>query len=155
MNFIYFNLLLLISGWIGLYTFSFILMAILSPFKFVNDVRNPPKILSFSLSGIGIIFQIYFWSLWSAYCVAITFEYTTSPTTWDWLYFICGYGWSYGLIGWLSYKEQLTAFDFEESKQITRGALFYKFVAVASFIIFVFWPNLMDKPFGWVLNILV
>jgi hypothetical protein len=71
--------------------FSVGLMVILAPMALFAKSGNPPKAFIFPLMGIAGIYQVYFWSFWSAFCVAMTIRFTQKPeVTWDWLYWLTG-----------------------------------------------------------------
>jgi hypothetical protein len=107
----------------------------------------------YPLLGLAAAFQIYFWGLWAAFCVAMTLRYTQRlDVTWDWLYWIAGLGWCISLIGWFAHKEQQARP--EAAHGIGRGTNLYSFIAIAAFVLFAFMPPLMRMPYGWALQLL-
>jgi len=153
MNFILFNVILLFSGFITLVIFSFFLMALLVPMSLFAKSRNLPNVVIFPLLGIVGAYQIYFWSLWSAFCVAVTIRFTQTPeVTWDWLYWITGCMWCISLIGWLAYKETQSSQSTEEARRIEKGTTLYSLIAIVAFLFFAFFPSLIIPPYGWALK---
>lgn len=154
MNFLVYNLLLLAASFPAIIVFSVVLMAIVSPLTLFSRSNDPPQVVAIIILGLSGLFQIYFWGLWSAFCVAMTYKYTAKPdVTWDWLYFVFGFFWCTALIGWLSYKEQQTSGSIEESRGVRSGTTLYKLVAIIASIVFAIWPTLMSAPSGWALGL--
>ena len=107
MNFIKYNVVLLFSGFPALLILSVGFIACLAPLSLFAKMQRPPLIVIITLALLVGAFQMYFWGLWAAYCVAITYKFTSRPAvTWDWLYFVTGFFEASSLIAWLSYKEQ-------------------------------------------------
>ena len=155
MNFITYNLLLLAASIPAILIFSVGLMGLLSPLALFSKSEEPPKAIVLPLIGLAGLYQVYFWVLWSAFCVALTYKYTIRPeVTWDWLYFVIGFMWCTALIGWLSHKEQQMSESLENTRGILSGTLMYKIVAVVAYIVFAIWPHLMLVPFGWALDLI-
>jgi hypothetical protein len=154
MNFIFFNILLLFAGFPAVLLFSFGLMACIIPLAPFVKGKNPPKSVIFSIAAIAGGFQIYFWGLWAAFCVAVTMKFTQKPeVTWDWLYWICGFMWCTSLIGWLAHKEQQSSATVEEARRVQSSTTFYSLIAIAAFLIFAFAPSLAEWPYGWFMNL--
>lgn len=157
MNFIIFNLLLLFAGFPAAIIFSVGVMAFIAPLGLLAKSDPPSKSAVYPLLGLAAAFQIYFWGLWAAFCVAITMRYTQRPdVTWDWLYWIAALGWCISLIGWFAHKEQQSSESPEAARSISRGANLYSLIAIAiaAFVLFAFMPALMRMPYGWVLQLL-
>ena len=153
MNFIIFNGALLVSGFIAILIFSIGLMVLVSPLALFAKSNNPPKMIVFPLMWITGIYQIYFWGLWSAFCVAVALMYTQKPeVTWDWLYWVTGFMWCTSLIGWLAHKERQGSQSFDETQGIQKGTTFYSLIAVVAFIVFAFMPSFIALPYGWALK---
>lgn len=153
MNFILFNVIILFSGFLAVLIFSAGVMACLAPMALFAKSENPPRALVFPVMGIAAIYQVYFWGLWSAFCVAMTIRFTQKPeVTWDWLYWIVGLMECYSLIGWLAYKEQLSSRSLADVRGIQGGAMLYSLVAIVAFLVFALNPSLMELPYGWALK---
>lgn len=153
MNFIIFNGALVVSGFIAVLIFSIGLMVLVSPLSLFAKSNNPPKMIVFPLMGIAGIYQIYFWGLWSAFCVAVAIKYTQKPdVTWDWLYWVTGFMWCTSLIGWLAHKERQGSQSLDETQGIKKGTTFYSLIAVVAFIVFAFVPSFIVLPYGWALK---
>lgn len=153
MNFILFNVLLLTAGFLALLIFSAGVMACLAPLALISKSEHPPRVLVFPVMGIAGIFQIYFWGLWAALCVALTINFTQKPeVTWDWLYWIAGFMESTSLIGWLAHTEQQSSRSLEEVHGVQKGTMLYSLVAIVAFLFFAFNPPLMELPYGWALK---
>jgi hypothetical protein len=153
MNFLYINLLLMATSWVALMVFSFGIVACLIPLAPFLKGKNPPKIVSFSTIFLAAIYQIYFWGLWSAYCVAVVMKYTQlDEVTTNWLYWVCGFMWCTALIGWLSGKEQQGQ-SFQEAQNTKKGSALYSLIAVVGFLTFAFVPHLAVIPYGWFMEL--
>jgi hypothetical protein len=154
MNFILFNILLLVVGLPAVLVFSLGLMACMIPLAPFLKSKNPPKAVMFPIMAVAGCYQVYFWGLWAAFCVAVTTRFTQKPeVTWDWLYWIFGFMWCTSLIGWLAQKEQQSITSVEEAHSAQSGTKFYSLIAVAAFLIFAFAPNLAEWPYGWFMNL--
>ena len=150
MNFILFNVILLASGFVAVLIFSVGLMACVAPLALFGKSDSPPKAVTLPVLGIAGIYQIYFWELWSAFCVAMTIRFTQKPeVTWDWIYWVVAFMECYSLIGWLAYKEQASSQSRAEVRAIQGGTLLYGPVAILAFVVFAFNPSLMIAPYGW------
>ena len=155
MNFITYNFLLLVVSLPALFLFSVGLMGLLSPLSIFSKSEGLPKAIVLPFIGLAALYQIYFWALWSAFCVALTYKYTIRPeVTWDWMYFATGFMWCLALIGWLSHKERQSSESLKETRGILSGTLMYTIVAVVAYIVFAIWPYLMLVPFGWALDLI-
>lgn len=153
MNFILFNIILLVAGLIAVLIFSFGFMVCLAPMALLAKLEKPPKAFVLPILGIAGIYQMYFWGFWSAFCIAMTISFTQKPeVTWDWLYWITGFMWCTSLIGWLSHREQQTGQSLKETRGIQTGTMLYSLVAIVGFLVFAFNPSLMLLPYGWALK---
>ena len=153
MDFLVFNLFLLAASFPALGILSIGLMVLLSPLAVFSKSERSPKAIVLPLTGIAALYQFYFWALWSAFCVALSYKYTLRPeVTWDWIYFVSGFMWCLTLIGWLRHKERSLESHAGTLKQA--GTLFYTIVAIVGFLVFAIWPSLMIVPFGWVLDLI-
>ncbi len=115
MNFIFFNVILLFAGFLAVLIFSIGFMACLAPMALLTKSKKPSYLVTFLLFGIVGIYQIYFWGLWSAFCVAMTIRFIHEPeVNWVWLYWISGFIWCTSLIGWLVHKETQLSQSTEE-----------------------------------------
>ena len=143
----------MVTSWVGLMVFSLGLVASMLPLlPFVKSEKPPTVVMVFAIFLMAV-FQIYFWGLWSAYCVALVMKYTQMEgVTMNWLYWVCGFLWCTALIGWLSSKEQHGQ-SFEKTKDIQKGTAFYKLTAIVGYLIFAFSPNLAFYPYGWFMKI--
>lgn len=155
MNFLLFNVILLLTGFGALFAFTFGLMACLAPLALFAKWENPPKVLTVPFMGIGAIYQIYFWGFWSAFCVAMVIRFTQKPeVTWDWAYWIAGFMECTSLIGWLAHKERQSSRSLADVRKIEKGTMLYSLVAIAAFLVFAFVPSLASVPYGWALKAL-
>ena len=153
MDFIIFNGALLVSGFVTVLIFSIGFIVLASPLALFAKLNNPPKMILFPLMSITGIYQIYFWGLWSAYCVVVAIKFTQKPeVTWDWLYWVTGFMWCTSLIGWLAHKEMQGSQSLDETQEIQKGTAFYSVIAVVAFIVFAFFPSLIVLPYSWVLK---
>ena len=149
MNFIKYNLVLLLSSFPAILLFSVGVVACLAPLALFAKMRKPPLIVVIPIMLLAGAFQIYFWGLWSAFCVAVTYKFTLRPAvTWDWLYFVSGFFDASSLIGWLSYKEQQGQ-TYERRTEIEKGTMRYVAFAWIAYIFFAIWPSLITPVYGW------
>ena len=155
MNFVTYNLILLAASLPALFIFSIGVMGLISPLSLFSKSERLPKGISLPILGLAGLYQIYFWGLWSAFIVALTYKYTIRPeVTWDWMYFVSGFMWCAALIGWLSHKERLSSESLKEDRGIVHGTFMYSTVALVAYVVFAIWPHLMLAPFGWALDLL-
>ena len=153
MNYLKFFFLLLIADFPAIMLFSFGLSAFLAPLALLAKSKDPPVIVIIPFLILVVAFQIYFWGAWSAFCVAVAYNFASKPeVTWDWLYFITGFFESTSLIGWLSYKERMGS-SAEDQRGIAAGTMWYSLVAIAAYLVFAIWPDLMNVPYGWLLRL--
>ena len=139
------------TSWLGLMIFSLGVFACMLPlFPFLRgDNPNPPKLITFTTIFLAALYQIYFWGLWSSYCVAVVMRFTQkTEVTSDWLYWVCGFMWCSALIGWLSAKEQQGQ-TLKNAQATQRGTLLYKSLAIVAFAMFALYPSLCELPYGW------
>jgi len=143
----------MVTSWVGLMVFSLGLVASMLPLLLFLKCEKPPNVVIFFTVFLMAVFQIYFWGLWSAYCVALVMKYIQMESvTMNWLYWVCGFIWCTALIGWLSAKEQHGQ-SFEKIRNIEKGTAFYKLTAIVGFLIFAFSPNLAFYPYGWFMKL--
>ena len=155
MNFVTYNLILLAASLPALFIFSVGVMGLLSPLSFFRNPERLSKAMSLPILGLAGIYQIYFWGLWSAFIVALTYKHTIGPeVTWDWMYFVSGFAWCTALIGWLSHKERQSSESLKEDRGIVSGTFMYSTVALVAYVVFAIWPHLMLAPFGWAIDLL-
>ena len=130
-------------------------MGLLSPLSLLSKSEGFRKAIVLPISGLAGLYQIYFWALWSAFVVALTYKYTIRPeVTWDWLFFVSGFMWSLAPVGWLSFKEQQSSESLKETRGIVSGTFMYSTIAALAYIVFAIWPYLMLVPFGWALELM-
>jgi hypothetical protein len=167
MNFILFNVLLLAAGFLAFLIFSVGVMTCLAPLALFAKSESPPTALRVRwplvvpVMGIAGIFQVYLWGLWAAFCVALTIHFTQKPeVTWDWVYWIQGFGGFAGLVGvaaptgmivWLAHKQE-SSWSAEDARAIRAGILLCSLVNILAFPIFSLNPSLMELPYGWALK---
>jgi len=153
MNFIFFNVILLFAGFLAVLIFSIGFMACLAPMALLTKSKKPSYLVTFLLFGIVGIYQIYFWGLWSAFCVAMTIRFIHKPdVNWVWLYWISGFFWCISLIGWLVHKETQLSESTEEVRSVQKGATLYSLINIVAFLVFAFAPSLMIHPYGWAIK---
>lgn len=159
-NFLFFNLIFLISSFPALLLFALgIVLCLLPLAPFTIFKKEKPGIvfgiLISPFLAVVFLFQVYFWGFWSAFCVAITLRFTTKPSvTWDWLYWISAFMWCVSLIGWLAAKEKQGSGSFSDVQRVQGGTTLYSLIAIGSFLTFAFFPNLVLWPYGWALDLL-
>ncbi len=155
MNFIYFNLLLMIAAFVATFAFSAGIYVLMHISNSVDKNKKPSKIILYPLTALSVGYQVYFWGMWSAFSVAITLKYIQKPeVSWSWLYWVIGLMWSQSLISWFSQKEQQSIKTAEELTWFRRGVIFYSIIAISSYIIFALRPGYASFVYGWVLDIL-
>ncbi len=154
MNFVIFNLVLLLASFPAGILFSLGIVACLAPLALFARSQHPPKAVMYPVFALGAAFQIYFWGFWAAICVAVTMHFTRKPeVTWDWLYWMDAFSWCTALIGWFAHKERQTSKSEKEARGIAGGAMLYSLVAIAAFLLFAFRPSLMGAAYGWALRV--
>ena len=129
-------------------------MACFAPLALFAKMAKPPVIILVPVTILAGAFQVYFWGLWSAYCVAITYKFTLRPeVTWHWLYFVTGFFNSSSLIAWLSHKERQGE-SYQRQREIQTGTMYYAVVAWVAFIVFSICPTWITPTYGWAMNYL-
>lgn len=146
----------IISDFAAILVFSIFLIVLLlplAPIALVAEKLNKGYVTIISIpfmiiAGVG---QAYFWILWAAYCAYTIQFYMESPAvSHNWLYYITGFFAVSAPIGWLSSKEKESASSHEERKKIQDGTYYFSMTAVAAFIVFCIWTNLLDyKYISW------
>lgn len=122
MDFVLFNVSLLVAAFPAVIVFSVGVLACVAPLSLFAKSPNPPKVLTYPFLTLAAGFWVYFWGFWSALCVAITLGFVQKPeVTWDWLYWIAALGWCTSLIGWFAHKERHTSTSIAESQGIQRA----------------------------------
>jgi len=146
---------LIIADFVSTIVFSFFIIALLLPFTPVMAFANKSTIAAiilFPFMAIASIGQTYFWILWASFCAFTVTFYVDSPdANHAWLYYITGFFFTTGPIGWFAYKESQSAQTYEEHKGIQMGTTYYGLIVIAAYIIFCIWTNLMDYKFlSWI-----
>lgn len=146
----------LISDFVAITIFSFLIMALVLPFapigllfeKFNKGLLN---VLSIPFLVIAGIVQAYFWILWAAYCVFTIHFYMDSPSvSYNWLYYLTGFFSVTGPIGFISNKESQSVNAYEEQKKIKSGTLYYSLIAIVAFLVFCIWADMLEfKYIAW------
>jgi hypothetical protein len=158
-NFLAFNAVLLAACIPGAFIFSIGLVALLSPPTFLfgmkGDVsatlRKPvAKAVTHLFFGLAAAFQVYFWGLWAAFCVAYTSRFTQKPeVTWLWAYWLSAFFWCTGLMGYLAHGD----LDKEDQDRGGfTGIAIYFLILVGSFLVFAFFRGPMISIYGWFLS---
>lgn len=154
MNFIYYNLTLLVSALPAVFLFSIGNVACLAPYLFFQEKYSPRKFFSVVTDLISGAFQIYFWGLWAAFCVSVTYKYTTrTDVTLDWIYFLVGFFNSSLIIVSLNSKEQRTYHN-KIRKKIQQSSGYYSVIAWIAFLLFSFRPSFITPVYGWATDVL-
>jgi len=149
MNFICFNAVLLGAAFAAILLFSIGIVAIVVPFYPVRNNERLARGVALPMLVVAVGYQMYFWSLWSALCVAVSKTFMSKPdVTWDWCYWVCGFMWSQAVIGWFEAKEIRNA-DPDQARGIQGGAALYSLVAAVAFIVVAIWPSTAQWLFGW------
>ena len=154
MNFIIFNILLLVAVFPAAIILGIGVMLIMLPFTPLLKSDSPPKIVLIPTMVVAGAYQSLFLGFMGCICVGVTTKYIQKPdVTWDWLYWICGFMWCTSLLGWLLQKEQQTITSTQEARSVDTGAMIYSLITIAAFLIFAFVPNLVEWPYGWFMNL--
>ena len=105
-------------------------------------------ILAVSFSFIAGFVQLYFWVLWAAFCVFHISYYMDSPDVkYRWVYYLTGFIAAGAPMSYLSSMEQDTAKTNKEKNTIAFGSSIYILCTIIAFILFCFYPNLMEYKF--------
>ncbi|MBE0674888.1 MAG: hypothetical protein IH591_09530 [Bacteroidales bacterium] len=154
-------LILFVAQFPAILVFSFVILIVLSPFaiigRFIDNMNSFLKnLFVVTLALVANPLQIYYWSLWAAFCVFTAGHYTPSPPfKGRWLYFFTAFIFLNGPIGWLSYKEKQTAQTGSDLKRINEGTSFYAWTSIIAFLVFAIWPKVLEiKLFSWVNNLI-
>ncbi len=155
MNFIKFHIVLILSGFPAVVLFSIGVVICATPLALLSRIQKPRAILLHAAMVPSVVFQVWFWGLWAAYCVAVTYSFTARPTvTWVWIYFVSGFFEAASLIAWLSSKERQGAESAEEDRSIVHGTLYYAIVAWIAYVVFALSPATMWWLYKWPLGLI-
>ncbi len=152
-NFLKFNGWLLLASFLATIVFGLGLWAFLGPAVLLNKDQTQPKMLVRLLFALSAVFQIYFWGLWSAFCVAFTIRFTQKPeVTWLWIYWLTSFSWCIGLMGFFAQGESVL--PPEDTKKTGLGIAAYSVVIVGAFLVFAFFQKPMMSLYGWFLTLI-
>lgn len=152
LNFIFFCGILLVAGFPAAFVFALVVMGLATP---LVALRNASRIALVPFTALLFLAQAYFWGAWAAFSVGLTRRFIAKPeVTWDWLYWIAGFGLCTSLVGWFASKERAAAQAAEEPPPSAGGAAMYWAICAVLFLIFAIWPVAMDLPYGWLLRLL-
>jgi hypothetical protein len=116
-----------------------------------SDKPSPAMILLIGILPIAVM--LYLLGLWSAVCVAFTFEITQWATvTWDWVYWLCALFWSGSLVRSLIGGQR----DLSSPEEMRRSAPLnnaFAIFATCTFVGFALFPRIALWPYGWILNL--
>lgn len=79
MNFILFIINVVFFGFVLILILSVGVMVCTAPMGLFAKSEKPSKFLAIPFLGVAAIYQIYFWGLWSAFCVATIISFTNRP----------------------------------------------------------------------------
>jgi hypothetical protein len=97
---------------------------------------------------VSIGLQIYFWVLWASFCVFNVLYFMDSPqVTHNWLYYLTGFIAVSAPMSYLSSREQETESSYEAKKRISTYAGIYILISIAAYLLFCFYPKLLDYKF--------
>lgn len=146
--------------YIGFFSAIFVsAMIIIIPIGYLS--QKTKGIFSLFLNTIFTTFifaiQSYLWILWSSFCVALINFYIENPeVNYKWLYYITGFSFSLGPIGWFYHKERQSSKTIKEAENIEKGTFIYRMICLISFFSFIIWPNLLSiELFKWLNNYLI
>lgn len=119
-----------------------------------KDITLPATIIGI----LGHLFQLYIWLLWVSFCVFSVKYFISSPTvTQNWFYYLTGFIASVFLLnildngmGGLNRRQSLN--PLEKLQLIIVGANISYLLIIVSFILFCFYPNLMNNKFLSIIN---
>ncbi|HET7115042.1 MAG TPA: hypothetical protein VFI29_01040 [Hanamia sp.] len=101
-----------------------------------------PKIL------ISISLQVYFWVLWASFCAFTVFYFIDAPqVTHNWIYYATGFIAVSAPMSYLSSKEQEIENSQNKRIRIRKYAGAYILISIAAYLVFCFYPKLMDYKF--------
>ncbi|MBI3417842.1 MAG: hypothetical protein HY043_21325 [Verrucomicrobia bacterium] len=133
--------------------FTFVVVTTLVPLAFGAKVQTAGKILAVPVIVVSGAAQIYFWGFWAAFCSGFAAKYSAMPTvSHRWLYYVTAFFFCTAPLGWLSLEETQVAQSSQERRGIERGTTLYSLVAIAAFLVFCFWPALVEWPYAWALS---
>jgi hypothetical protein len=124
-------------------------------FRIIVNLKQRITGFVFFLIVIAIIIQIYFWTLWSSFCVTTIKYYINSPTvTHSWIYYIIGF---FGTVAILfSMEERFKSLKLKSNNNVNLKVFdkvkllifwmdIYFIFVVIGFIIFCIFPSLMTN----------
>jgi hypothetical protein len=148
MNFVVFNIILLVASFLAAAIFAGGVMLCMLPCAPFLKMEKPNKLLAvpvaLTCNALLWVFQVSFWVLWAAFCVATSQWFTQKESvTWDWLYWIIGGYWCVSLGHWLFQRESFA---------VQRAMLGYFWLTLAAFVLFALIPNSAKDFFEWLLT---
>jgi|GEM_PF-3523816 len=102
---------------------------------------------------IAIVIQAYLWILWTSFCVSSVMYYIDSPlVTHKWLYYVFGFIAAFFLLtllddGMQKLKIRQNLNHIEQVQLLVFGANIYIPFILISFLLFCFFPNLLQNKF--------
>jgi hypothetical protein len=143
-----------IGGFVVTLIFSFVIVIIVFLIASILKISERSKkeflnvILVIPVSTVGFVAQAYLWILWSGFCVYSVKFFIDSPTvTQSWIYYITGFFASWLPLSYMASKEIETANSTKERNGTVVGSTMYILISILSFLVFSFFPTLMQHDF--------
>lgn len=152
--------ILFIADFVVLIAFSILMIAMLPiagiSVLFENGSLVFRSFFIFLFLVIASIIQSYFWVLWASFCSFSVLYYIDSPdVNHTWLYYLVGFFAVGSPIAFLANKEVNSKPSVADQNSTLRGALMYKIISIAAFLVFIIWPKLSDHTIVSWLNDLI
>ncbi|HXB27002.1 MAG TPA: hypothetical protein VNV25_19905 [Gemmatimonadaceae bacterium] len=104
----------------------------------------------------ALITQIWFWSLWAAYCARVAALRVSQPVvTHGWVYYLIAFTFVVSPLAYLGTRERQMATSATEVRSIDGGTSLYQWLAIVAYVVFAAFPGLIPGPYLDTLGVLV
>ena len=153
MNYLFFNGALLLAAIVALIFYYTGLMLLLAPLMLFKRADVSPRTITFPIWTLTGIYQVVFWGLWAALCVALIMKFIQVPGVHQqWLYWFTGFVGCLLLIGLITYENFRSGRSIAGIRGIQNGATLIALVAIAAFSAFSYKPSYGIRTYGFALK---
>ena len=155
MRFVWFFISNVLLGWVFQYVFVAIVMALAFPAAVVSEKFKHIKWLFFTFLPFIVLAELFVILFWDAYLVSKTYHAVNHESV--------QYVWLYVIVAFLAATAPLRsmASDSDREAQLSGekpsnnkslGQIAFILFSAISFLVFYFYPPIMNASFGWFVN---
>lgn len=153
MTYLIFSAALIFASIVAVLFYYTGLMLLLSPLALFKKPNASPRLATISIWGLTGIYQVLFWSLWAALCVALILKFIQEPgVDSPWVYWFTGFVGCVLLIGLITYENIRSGRSIAGIRGIQNGSTLFSLVAVMAFSAFSYNPSFGLQAYGFVLR---